>query len=114
MHELGITQSIVRIAEEHAGGRPVKWVSLEIGKLSGVMVDAVRFCFDVCCKGTLLEGCRLEIDEPEGRAECLGCNAELTLTEPFGVCPRCGGVRLRFTAGDELKIKEMEVEDPCV
>ncbi|MEC7192467.1 MAG: hydrogenase maturation nickel metallochaperone HypA, partial [SAR324 cluster bacterium] len=46
MHELSITQNLVAIVEEHARGQRVKRVTLEIGKLSGVMADAIRFCFD--------------------------------------------------------------------
>jgi hypothetical protein len=37
MHELGLTQSIVEIVGEHARGRKVKRVTLELGKFSGVM-----------------------------------------------------------------------------
>tara|TARA_A100001015_G_scaffold307351_1_gene403085 strand:- start:899 stop:1036 length:138 start_codon:yes stop_codon:yes gene_type:complete len=45
MHELSITQNLVAIVEGHAQGQPVKRVTLEIGKLSGVMADAIHFCF---------------------------------------------------------------------
>ena len=54
MHELGITENIVAIAVEYAEGLPVKQVTLEIGQLSAIMPDAIRFCFDVCCQGTCL------------------------------------------------------------
>ncbi|HAJ64667.1 MAG TPA: hydrogenase maturation nickel metallochaperone HypA, partial [Cyanobacteria bacterium UBA8543] len=66
MHELGITQNIVAIAAEHANGAKVKRVSLEIGKLSAIMPEAVHFCFDICCQGTVLEGAKLEIIEIPG------------------------------------------------
>ncbi|MEP7271708.1 MAG: hydrogenase maturation nickel metallochaperone HypA, partial [Acidobacteriota bacterium] len=56
MHELGITRSIVGICVEHSAGARVKRVTVEIGKLSAIMPDAVRFCFDVCAKGTAVEG----------------------------------------------------------
>ena len=48
MHELSITQNLVAIVEEHAQGQRVKRVTLEIGKLSGVMADAIHFCFEAC------------------------------------------------------------------
>jgi hydrogenase nickel incorporation protein HypA/HybF len=66
MHELGISRNVVAIVGEAARGRRVRRVTLEIGKLSGVMSDAVRFCFDVAAHGTLLEGATLEIRELAG------------------------------------------------
>lgn len=109
MHELGIPQNIVAIAAEHAKGAKVQRVTLEVGKLSAIMPDAIQFCFDVCCKGTVLEGATLEIIEISGLARCRKCGGDVPLEQPFGVC-RCGSVELDLIAGEELKIKEMEVD----
>ncbi len=109
MHELGITQNIVAIVTEHANGSKVQRVSLEIGKLSAIMPDAVRFCFDVCCQSTVLEGAKLEIIEIPGLGRCRQCGAEVPLEQPFGICS-CGSVELDVIRGEELKIKEMEIE----
>lgn len=114
MHELGITQNIVAIVSEHAKNAPVKRVTLEIGKLSAIMPDAIQFCFDVCTKGTVLEGATLEIIEISGIGKCRQCGAEVSLTQPFGVCHVCNSVELDIIQGEELKIKEMEVEELCV
>ncbi|KAF3889410.1 MULTISPECIES: hydrogenase maturation nickel metallochaperone HypA [Nostocales] len=108
MHELGITQNIVAIVSEHAQGKKVQRVLLEIGKLSAIMPDAVRFCFDVCTQGTILEGAKLEIVEPAGLARCCQCGSEIPLAKPFGNC-QCGSTHLDVIAGTELKIKEIEI-----
>ena len=47
MHELGITEELIDIVSRHAGTQKVHRVVLEIGKLSAVLPDAVRFCFDI-------------------------------------------------------------------
>jgi hydrogenase nickel incorporation protein HypA/HybF len=112
MHELGITQNIVAIAAEHAQGAKVQRISLEIGKLSAIMPEAILFCFDVCCQGTVLEGAILEIIEIPGLARCRQCGAEVPLEQPFGICS-CGSIELDVIAGEELKIKEMEIEEQC-
>lgn len=112
MHELGITQNIVTIVAEHAKGAKVQRVSLEIGKLSAIMPDAILFCFDVCCQGTVLEGATLEIIEVPGLARCRQCGTEVPLEQPFGICS-CGSIALDVIAGEELKIKEMEIEELC-
>ena len=66
MHELAITESLVDCVCESVGEGRVLRVVVEIGKRSAVMPDAVRVCFDVCAKGTVLEGATLEIVEPAG------------------------------------------------
>ena len=76
MHELGITRSVVSIVSERAQGQKVLRVTLEVGRLSGMLPEAIRFCFDVCARGTLLEGAALHIIEPEGRGHCSACGAE--------------------------------------
>ncbi|NWF60398.1 MAG: hydrogenase maturation nickel metallochaperone HypA [Fischerella sp.] len=113
MHELGITQNIVAIVSEHARGSKVQRVLLEIGKLSAIMPDAIRFCFDICSQGTVLEGAKLEILETPGLGRCRQCGAEILLEQPFGMC-NCGSVEIDLIAGEELKIKEIEIEEVCV
>lgn len=61
MHELGITRNLVAIVSDAAQGRRVRKVWLEIGQQSALLPDAVRFCFDVVSRGTVLEGAALEI-----------------------------------------------------
>ncbi|MDE5118084.1 MAG: hydrogenase maturation nickel metallochaperone HypA [Trichodesmium sp. St2_bin2_1] len=114
MHELGITQNIVAIVAENANNRLVKRVTLEIGELSAIMPDAIEFCFDVCRKGTVLEGATLEIIKIPGLGKCHQCAAEIPLEQPFGICHVCNSVELDIIQGQELKIKEMEVEELCV
>ncbi len=113
MHELGITQNIVTIAAEYANGNPVKRVTLEIGQLTAVMPDAIRFCFDVCSQGTALAGASLEIIETPGLGRCRRCGWEIALDAPFGVC-ECGCQDLQIIQGEELLIKQLEMEDVCV
>ena len=110
MHELGITEEIIAIVSERARGRKVRRVVLEIGKLTAVLPDAVRFCFDLCNQGTPAEGAELEIIETSGKARCRQCGTELILDRPFGRCS-CAGTDLEWLAGEELKIKEMELAD---
>ena len=113
MHELGITRNIVAIVSERAQGQKVLRVTVEVGRLSGMFPEAIRFCFDICSKGTPLEGARLQIVDVDGRGHCSACGAEPLMTMPLGRCPVCAEPSLRIVAGTELKIKEMEVES-CV
>jgi hydrogenase nickel incorporation protein HypA/HybF len=109
MHELGIAQEVVALVAEHAQGKVTR-VVLEIGKLSAILPDAVRFCFDMCSEGTAVAGAQLDIIEIPGRARCRVCGGEVMLERPFGRC-ECGGSDLEWLAGEELRVKEYEVSD---
>lgn len=110
MHELGITRNIVAIAAENAGGLRVKRVLVAIGVLSGIDPEAVRFCFDICAKGTVVEGALLDVERISGVGWCKACDHEAELTAPFGACSRCDAP-LAVVRGEELKVKAMEVDD---
>ncbi|MFA7535891.1 MAG: hydrogenase maturation nickel metallochaperone HypA [Desulfuromonadales bacterium] len=113
MHEVGITQSIIEIAERHAraqGASRVLSVTVAIGELSGVVADSVDFCFEACARGTFLEGARLIIDAIAGRGRCGDCRAEVALDPYTFACPACGGFALERLQGEELRITELEVE----
>lgn len=110
MHEMAITQSVVDICERSAGGRRITSVTLEIGDLSGVVPDAVEFCFDACTRGTPLEGARLFIERVPARGRCHGCGAEFAVAAYYDPCPACGAYGVELLAGEELRVKELEVD----
>lgn len=112
MHEMALCEGVLRVLEDEAERQSfqrVKAVWLEIGTLSHVEPEAMRFCFEAVMRGTLAEGAVLEIVRPPGEAWCLGCSATVALPERGAACPSCGGYRLQVTGGDEMRIKELEV-----
>ena len=109
MHELGITRNIVAIVSEHAAGRKVSRVALDIGQLSGVMSDAIRFCFDVVADGTCLDGAKLEIFDIEGKGRCRACQAEFATPHLYTPCA-CGSRDVERLSGEALKVREFEFE----
>jgi hydrogenase nickel incorporation protein HypA/HybF len=110
MHELSITRSVVAIVSEHAAGRKITRVRLEIGRLSAVMPDAIRFCFGVCAADTPAAGAELQIVDIPGMGLCTDCGTQVPLDTLAGRCPICGTASLKLIAGQELNIKEIEVQ----
>jgi hydrogenase nickel incorporation protein HypA/HybF len=110
VHELAITQSVIEAVCEIAGKARVTRVRLEIGSLSGVVAESLRFCFDLCAKSTVLEGAALQIHEVAGRARCFGCNAEFVMENLLALCD-CGSANVEILAGQELRIKEVELQN---
>jgi hydrogenase nickel incorporation protein HypA/HybF len=113
MHEMALCEGVVQVLEAYArkqGYSRVRTVWLEIGDLAGVEVEAMRFGFDVVTRGTLAEGAQLQIIERPGEAWCLQCAKTVPVKQRFDACPDCGSYQLQVTGGEEMRIKELEVE----
>lgn len=113
MHEMSITMAMLDAITGKVGGRQVTQVRLEIGKLSGVVVDSIRFCFDLATDGTPLAGARLVVDEPSGQARCRLCGVEFTVDDYLVLCPGCDSADVEVRAGRELRILSVEVSKEC-
>ncbi len=113
MHELGITQSIVEIAEQNARdnqAQKVLSVTVEVGSLSGVVPESLEFCFEACSNGTLLEGAKLLVELIQAQARCCDCGQQFPLKELLGCCPRCDSAASDLLSGEEMRVKEMEID----
>lgn len=113
MHEISLCESIIKILEEQAPLQhyeKVKTVWLEIGSLACVEPEAMAFGFELVCRNTLAEGSRLEIIPVPASAWCLACGEQVMIGQRFDSCPLCGGLQLKISGGDEMRIKELEVE----
>jgi hydrogenase nickel incorporation protein HypA/HybF len=108
MHELSITRTVVTTVTRRLGDAQVRRILLEIGRLSGVVPDSVRFCFEMVAAGTTCEGAALEIDEPPGRARCRTCDLVFGTDEVLPLCA-CGSADVEVRGGRELRIREVEV-----
>jgi hydrogenase nickel incorporation protein HypA/HybF len=109
MHEAGLALEIADLVTRRAGGARVRKVVLEIGALAAVLPEALSFCFECAVAGTPLEGAELDIERRPARARCAACGATLELERPFGRCA-CGGDRLDWLSGDELRVRAIEVQ----
>lgn len=113
MHEMSICESIVSVIEQQAVAqafRKVNMVRLEIGPLAGVEIEALRFSFEVVTRGGIADQARLDVIELAAQGWCLHCAKSVPVKERFDACPDCGGYQVQITGGDELRIKEMEVD----
>ncbi|WP_374384228.1 hydrogenase maturation nickel metallochaperone HypA [Dongia sp.] len=109
---MALSESIVQAIEAGAGQHGYEKVSLvriEVGPLAGVEKEALRFCFDAVARGTIADGARFEILETEARAWCLPCGKSVVIQHRLDSCPECGSAQLQVQSGDEMRIKELEV-----
>lgn len=115
MHEVGIALQIVRIAlgaiPEDAKQARVETVHLNIGKLSAVVPDSLRFCFGFATKDTQLDGARLLINEIPAIARCRVCDHKWAIDEYVFVCPECAGGDIEMVSGKELDVESIEIKE---
>ena len=112
MHEMSLAESVLQIIEDAARAqefRRVRTVVLEIGRLAAVEAEAMRFCFDAVASGSIAEGARLEIFETPGAGHCAACGVTVALQEQYGLCPECGSPRIEIIAGNQMRVKDLEV-----
>jgi len=113
MHEMSLAESVVEILQEEARRQAfarVRTVWLEVGGLSHCDPEALAFCFDVVTRGSLAEGARLEIVRTPGAGWCLACSRAVAVARRGDPCPECGSYQIQVTGGDEMRIKELEVD----
>ena len=113
MHELAITQSVVDMVRGRTADRRVSAVRLQVGRLSGVVPDAMQFCYELVTAGTPLADSTLEIEQTPGRAHCHTCGNDVELEDLILLC-LCGSADVELTAGKELRVISVQLEaQPC-
>ena len=113
MHEMSLCEGVLQVLQTEAktqGFSKVIAVWLEIGDLSSVEPEAMLFSFDVVTRNSLADGAKLKIINVPGHAWCMHCAKSVNVKQRFDECPDCGGYQLQVTGGDEMKIKELEVD----
>ena len=92
MHEMAITQSVVDAVCEHAAGRRVHSVKLEVGALCAVVPDSMQFCFELATEGTVADGARLDLERATRRGALPHLWQPIRAARPDPVVPlrQCG------------------------
>ncbi len=116
MHEMGIAMQIAEIAQsaipKDAGDIEIESVNLRVGKLTAIVPESLRFCFEIVTKDTPLADAKLNIEEVPIVAVCKECYAETTITKADFHCSKCESGKLDIISGRELTVSSIEVADP--
>lgn len=108
MHEMGFCEAVVGAIEQRAGDRPVARVKVHVGRLHHVHPEAFEQSFAMAAGGGVAEGASAELVFVPARAMCQSCQEEFETDDVPLACPRCGGVDLELTGGDELLLESIE------
>ncbi len=114
MHELSIAQSIYNHVIQEVEQKqlpPVRKIVVRVGELSGVMPDALQFCFEAIIKETPLDKCQFIIEHVKLNGQCNNCRQKLNIENYVFNCPHCQSTDITVIQGEELDIAYIEVEE---
>lgn len=112
MHEVGIMQSAIHMAERQAreaGAQRILTLRLRVGAMSGVVPEALEFAFETLSRGTLADGGRLEVECVPPAAWCAPCRSEFPCADYDLTCPRCGECSQELRRGTEMQLSSIEI-----
>ena len=92
-----------------AGGTRIHIVRLRVGRLSGVVTEALEFAFEALRPGTPAANARLEIETVPAAMWCALCRTEFESPEFLCECPTCGSVSGELRRGREMELVSMEI-----
>ena len=105
MHELGLVNYVIeevsKIAEEQ-NVKKIRSVTLQFGEVSGIVTAYLHdYWLWYTKKFPLFDGAKLKTEEIPAVTWC----------EYGKICPHCGSGKTWLLRGNEMMIKEVEVED---
>jgi hydrogenase nickel incorporation protein HypA/HybF len=112
MHEVGIMLNTLEAAEKAArgsGASRIHALRLRVGRMTGVVPEALESAFEVVRQGTLAAEARLSIENVPASCWCGQCQEEFVSEDLLSECPRCHELSGELRRGLELELASLEV-----
>jgi hydrogenase nickel incorporation protein HypA/HybF len=113
MHELPVTQSLLKIALDHAEKANAKRITelhIVMGELSSMVDDSIQFYWEIIAKDTIAEQAKLHFRRVPAELQCMTCFTKYSPKSGELICPQCGGVGAKIIAGEEFSLEAIDVE----
>ncbi|HEX3050394.1 MAG TPA: hydrogenase maturation nickel metallochaperone HypA [Aggregatilineaceae bacterium] len=113
MHELSVTQSLLKLVLHHAEKSEavrVRTINIVVGQLSSIVDDSIQFYWDMIADGTIAKGALLNFTRIPAKLHCNDCGHDFALNEQDYACPQCGGIKVIVTAGEEFYLDSIDVD----
>lgn len=113
MHELAVTESILKIVEKHAteaNAKKVTDIYIVIGRLSSIVNESVQFYWDIISADTICEKAHLHFERKPAKMICLNCSHQFELVNELAPCPECDSMQIKVLSGEEFRVDSIEIE----
>ena len=114
MHELSITESLLKIALRHgknANANQITDLYLVIGELSSIVDDSVQFYWDIIAKDTLAEGAKLHFERKSTEIQCNDCGHRYHPENNVMACPNCESININILSGDQFYLEAINIKN---
>lgn len=112
MHELGLVFHMVDLLEkvgEENELTHIERVVLDLGEVSGVLVDQLQDCWKwASAKSELLAGAVLEVNRLEAVTICNDCGRTYPTVAHGRICPHCESPNTVLVSGNQMEVREVE------
>lgn len=113
MHELSVTENILRIALRHAEeahAEKITNVYLVVGDLSSIVNDSVQFYWEFISEDTIAEQAVLHFRRIQTEMKCLDCEHVYNPQNDLG-CPNCTSANVQIVAGEEFYVEAIDIAE---
>ena len=113
MHELSVTESLLKIALKHAekaNAKRVTDLNIVIGDLASMVDDSIQFYWEIIAKGTIAEQAKLNFRRVPAQLQCMTCSEMYHPTDRELACPKCNGINVKIITGEEFALESIDVE----
>ena len=112
MHELGLVFHMVDLREkvgEENELTHIERVVLDLGEVSGVLVDQLQDCWKwASAKSELLAGAVLEVNQLAAVTICNDCGRTYPTIAHGRICPHCESPNTVLVSGNQMEVREVE------
>ena len=112
MHEMSIAEGIINIAFDYAArthSSKINRITLQLGEMSGVEIEALNLSLEVLTKGTIAEEAELVVNRVPIVGQCNKCGKEFHIKYYNFFCPECEGILL-LKSGREMQVESIDME----
>jgi hydrogenase nickel incorporation protein HypA/HybF len=115
VHELALMSSLIErvctIAHDEKAEH-VREIHVACGDVSGVIPEALEFCFDICIADTIAKDATLKIKRIPAQWICAHCTTTTSHVDDKNIplCPACSGTDLSLIHGREFQLISVIVE----
>jgi hydrogenase nickel insertion protein HypA len=107
MHEMGLAEGLLEEALRHAGDGRIKKINIEVGMLSGVSAESLKFCLNAVLDERRIAGVELMTRTSPIVCVC-PCGRHYLAADIRAKCPDCGQICEKVLGGRECRIEAVE------
>ncbi len=113
MHELSVTENILKIALDEAeryNALKVNRIQIKMGSLEAYVPECIEEYFALLSEDTKAYGAVLDFTVEETLLRCRDCNKEFGMEYGRMRCPYCRSVKTDIISGKGFSVESLEIE----